>query len=643
MNIVKSLLLTVAIAFSSNGSHGQSKIFTNNPIDALGSTNWYQGCYPTDVSMPEPKFPYFQMTPISEDQEGVTISLHNPLNKELEQFFPRHNFVVTVNNKQYPFYCGEKSQIAYRTSNLICLNCSNQGVERRFEAIVYSHKLIIARTTIWGRATASIETNLPTTSEGELLLVTNNGRVHGIKQVNGKQGIAYWLIVYDAENSNEFSGLVNIGEKCVRRFDAQWKEMAAVQSIEPFLNGTEKTLERNLTAAMVNRVLRNQRMGGQIDAPSAIEFYGPEWANADCIWIWFQPATLHSLWIKPEFISNTIRNIFKNQHQDGFLSQITCKEGESRSTQNPNISGIATNYYRFTGDKLFLKEIYAHFSKWYSWWIEKQTPDGNGIFTIGREDLNLMEAIYEYGRDNHPDAHGIMPLMDVNGVDGRPNRLFLPDIIACQARMAEDLAFMAKELGNDKQAKYYLSEYQRVKKWVNDNMWDEKTQWYYPVIRATGEKVMKRSCTAFWLMWAGIPNQSQATALIDALFDPAQFYTVIPVPQIALNDPTFNVKCRHWGDGNVWPIDLHHTFIGLLRYEQWPKAFEFAKHANQGIFNAIKESYQPNEYYYHDGTVEGCPIMGVAGNLPLTFKRFIKDYLDGNAQKWQMFAPKLTN
>lgn len=130
-----------------------------------------------------------------------------------------------------------------------------------------------------------------------------------------------------------------------------------MQSIEPFLNGTETILEQNLTAAMVNRVLPNQRVGGQIDALSAIEFYGPEWPDANCPWISFQPSTLLCMRIRPEFISNTIRNIPENHHQYGFVSWITCKDGVSNDTQNPNITGIVTGYYRFTGDISFPKEM----------------------------------------------------------------------------------------------------------------------------------------------------------------------------------------------------------------------------------------------------------------------------------------------
>lgn len=39
--------------------------------------------------------------------------------------------------KEYPFHRGNNSQVTFRTSNLFCLNCSDQDVDRRIETIVY--------------------------------------------------------------------------------------------------------------------------------------------------------------------------------------------------------------------------------------------------------------------------------------------------------------------------------------------------------------------------------------------------------------------------------------------------------------------------------------------------------------------------
>lgn len=613
-------------------------------IDALGSTNWYQGCYPTDVLMHSPKFPYFEISPVKFSESGVQIVKKYPLNKELDAFYPTHEFTIDSKGATRPFYLGsETGTVTYRTSNLLSLVDNSYDVTRAMDLMVYSNQLIIVKTTVPNRCVVNLEsTNVePFSKSKDLVKFSNEEGLHIVKKYESKSGVQFFALIYGAKDKEEVNALMEVANNSVEGFDKLWAEMKSIHSIAPFLTGSESQREINLTAAMVNRVIRNQRMGGQIKSPSAIEFYGPEWYNADCLWIWFQPATLHCLWIEPKFISNTLRNMLSHQKEDGFLSQITGQNHTSQSTQNPNISALITDYYRFTNDKEFLSEMYPKFQKWYQWWITNQTPDGNGIITIGREGMGLMEAIYEYGRDNSPESHGIMPLMDVPGVDGRPNRLYLPDIVACQARMAEDLSFMAAELGDMKASQEYRTEYLRVKSWVNENMWDEKTQWYYPIIRATGEKVMKRSCTAFWLLWAGVPDRERADLLIDGLFDANQFFTTLPVPQIALNDPSFNPNCKHWGDGNVWPIDLFHTFSGLLRYGEWSRAAKFANQCNSAIFESIKDTYQPNEFYNYKGEAEGCPIMGVAGNLPLTFKRYLKDYKNNTApESWSVFAPK---
>jgi putative isomerase len=126
-------------------------------------------------------------------------------------------------------------------------------------------------------------------------------------------------------------------------------------------------------------------------------------------------------------------------------------------------------------------------------------------------------------------------------------------------------------------------------------MWDEQTKFYYTVIRANGQKVMRRLNAAFWMLWAGLADQHQKDELVKALFDPKQFFAPIPIPQMALNDPDFDAKVGHWGDGHSWPIDSSIAFDGLLRYGEWDKAAEFARHYNQGVFKVIEKTCQPSE------------------------------------------------
>ena len=47
----------VALKIAGKGSENISIKKERKTIDALGTTNWFQGLYPTDPSMPKPKFP----------------------------------------------------------------------------------------------------------------------------------------------------------------------------------------------------------------------------------------------------------------------------------------------------------------------------------------------------------------------------------------------------------------------------------------------------------------------------------------------------------------------------------------------------------------------------------------------------------
>ena len=106
---------------------------------------------------------------------------------------------------------------------------------------------------------------------------------------------------------------------------------------------------------------------------------------------------------------------------------------------------------------------------------------------VGDATLSLWDSICEY-KDNGTDPtkpsfeDTCMPLTRTAEIAGRPERVYLPDIVACQARMAEDLAFLAGELGLKEDAEYFAGEYRRVRDWANTHLWDERTKFYYPVV-----------------------------------------------------------------------------------------------------------------------------------------------------------------
>jgi len=634
-----------------------------HPLDALGNTDWFQGMWPTDPSMPQPKFPRFHVEPVKERTTGVTIAKKLPLDEALETWEPVIRLSLDCGAQNVPLYGGgQQAQIAYRVGNLLRLVDTSEPVARSFEMIVVSHRLLLLRVRLAGKAPATLRLDLEASApeefpgensgktDAESSWVVGNVRGwHGVELFPGRSaGEAFAVVAYDAATADELSAALADGRKQTSQFDAVWAKLARPHDIEPFLAGKETPAERNILASCVNRVLRNARGGGLMRSPSMVEFFAPEWHNADAVWVCFQPACRYALWIEPSLWANSMRTLFDQQAEDGRVPQCvyTSHEHWMRNSQIPNISPCLRDYYVFTHDREFLKEYYPRLRRWYEWWLAKRNPTGDGIIAVGTDSQALWEAICEY-KDNSTDPakpeefeNSCNPLTRTQEIGGRPNRVYLPDIVACQARMAEDLAFMAGELGREKEAVHFAAEYNRVRDWANKHLWDEETKFYYPVVRATGKKLMKRSNVAFWLLWAGIPDKRQKDALVAAMFDQQQFFTTIPLPMIARNDPSFNPKVGHWGDGYVWPIDVFHAFDGLLRYEEWDRAAQLAERFNQGVFNAIKDTRQPNELYHHSGAVAGGSLMGTAGCLPLTFQRYLRDYGAGHAGKeWKQFAP----
>jgi hypothetical protein len=586
--------------------------------------------------MPEPKFPRFHITPHDAGDTGFSLTRR----RHRDPLVATLRLQISTRDGLQPVYSGGAgAQIAYRTGNLLRLVDTSAAVPHSLEMLVKYHWLVILRIRL-GAPCELIVDSEP--------LDEDERRFYGMRFLPGANpGEVFVIAAFDLPTPQELDGVFNQARSHVADFDAQWNRLAACQNVEPFLIGKEPDHERNVVATFVNRALRNTRAGGNIHVPSIVEFFGPEWDFADGVWIAFLPACRYMLWINPILWANSIRTLLSHQQPDGMVPQAVFPKFTYDYSQIPNITPCARDYYVFTGDRAFLEYAYPRFKAWYQWWLAKRNPTGDGIIAVGSAGQDLYSAICEY-KDNgtDPDNPEVFentcnPLTRTPAIAGRPERAYLPDIVACQARMAEDLAFMAGELGIKEDVDYFAAEYQRIRDWANRHLWDEATQYYYTVERTTGRKVMKRSNLAFWLLWAGIPNAKQKDALVAAMFDPRQFFTPIPLPMVAVNDPSFNPKCGHWGDGYVWAIDVFTAFDGLLRYGEWDRATQLAERFNTGVFDAIKESLQPAEYYHHSGLPCGCPIMGTAGLTPLTFQRYLRDQAHGEAQRqWARFFPR---
>ena len=102
-----------------------------NPIDAPGPTDWFQGQWPSDPSMPEPRYPRFSITPVAAREPGVTIRKLFPMDPGTVEPAPRLSLETSAGTA--PLYGGTPpAQIAYRVGNLLRLIDPSPPAKRRW-------------------------------------------------------------------------------------------------------------------------------------------------------------------------------------------------------------------------------------------------------------------------------------------------------------------------------------------------------------------------------------------------------------------------------------------------------------------------------------------------------------------------------
>lgn len=611
--------------------------------DALGPAGWYAAMWPTDASMPVPKFPHFRITPEKEGEEEVEIvrGCHrDPLPASMHL---RVRLREEREGESLPLFRGDTPrQTLWRSGNRLHL-LDPEGWE--LEMLLPRPWLMVLRLRRPGAAAVlrvELEAEGAETDSGgaQRWMVENPRGFHGAQLLPGASADeCFVLLGFDLRDPYEAESVLREAERHCGDFAGWRKELMSVQNPAPFLTGNEDADERNLVQACINRALRNVRRGGNIERPSMVEFFGPEWEFGDGVWINFLPACRYMLWMDPSVVANTLHTLLSHQHPNGMVPQAVFAKFSYDYSQVPNISPCLREYVAYTGDRAFLEYAYPKFKAWYLWWLTERSPGMEGIISPGADGQDLYSAICEY-KDNGTDPgdperfeNSCHPLTRTPGAAGRPERVFLPDIVACQARMADDLAWCAAELGLAMDEAFFQKEYARVRDFARERLWDPETRFFYPVERATGHRIPKQSNAAFWLLWAGIPDAEQAASLVEAMMDPARFFTEIPLPIISVSDPSFNPRCGHWGDGYVWPVDVFLAFDGLLRYGFHDEAARLAARFNRGVFNAIGDTFQPAEYYHHSGKPCGCPIMGTAGCVPLVFQRYLRDHRKSTQQE----------
>ena len=345
--------------------------------------------------------------------------------------------------------------------------------------------------------------------------------------------------------------------------------------------------------------------------------------------------------VRPQDAGTIIDCIFYNQDSSRGGDGGNWNE---RNSKPPLAAWSVWNVYKETKDIEFLKEMYPKLVAYHNWWYTNRDTDQNGIAEYGAmvhdahysmvetsegeyevvkdkngnpvvDDAAVIEAAaWESGMDNATrfDQEGsgaddtgvkVFENKDASGkVVGYSINQESVDLNAYLYAEKGFLKSMAEELGNSKDAKKYEEEAKKVGNYINANMFDEKTGFYYDLQTSRNGKkkkllVNRGKGTEGWLpLWANLATEEQAEKVMENMVDPEKFNLKVPFPTASKDNSKFEAS-RYWR-GPVWLDQALYGVEALQNYGYNEQAKEMAKALfdnAEGLLGdgPIRENYNP--------------------------------------------------
>lgn len=277
--------------------------------------------------------------------------------------------------------------------------------------------------------------------------------------------------------------------------------------------------------------------------------------------------------------------------------------------------------YEATGDKEFLKEMYPKLKAYHEWWYTNRDHNKNGIAEYGGmvhrynnspEEI-ILAAAWESGMDNAVrfDVEGYGE--DDIGVKVFENRDVQENLVGYSINQesvdlnsflyAEKvyLGKIADILGYTQESKDFFEKAVYVKNYINDNMYDEATGYYYDLQfdHAGNTKLLVnrgKGTEGYIPLWANAADDEKAKKVVENILDENVMNTYLPFPTAAKDNPKYD-PTKYWR-GPVWLDQAYFGIIGLNNYGYKKEARDLTIKLfenSEGLLEdgAIRENYNP--------------------------------------------------
>lgn len=277
--------------------------------------------------------------------------------------------------------------------------------------------------------------------------------------------------------------------------------------------------------------------------------------------------------------------------------------------------------YEATGDKEFLKEMYPKLKAYHEWWYTNRDHNKNGIAEYGGmvhrynnspEEI-ILAAAWESGMDNAVrfDVEGYGE--DDIGVKVFENRDTQENLVGYSINQesvdlnsflyAEKvyLGKIADILGYTQESKDFFEKAVYVKNYINDNMYDEATGYYYDLQfdHAGNTKLLVnrgKGTEGYIPLWANAADDEKAKKVVENILNENVMNTYLPFPTAAKDNPKYD-PTKYWR-GPVWLDQAYFGIIGLNNYGYKKEARDLTIKLfenSEGLLEdgVIRENYNP--------------------------------------------------
>lgn len=311
-----------------------------------------------------------------------------------------------------------------------------------------------------------------------------------------------------------------------------------------------------------------------------------------------------------------------------------------RNSKPPLAAWAVYNAYIESGDTAFLEEMYPKLAAYHNWWYTNRDVDKNGVAEYGAmvhdahyqydengeivtdENGNPMvdpeavieAAAWESGMDNAPrfDISGNGPedvgtlvyevKNDAGETVGYSINQESVDLNAYLYAEKGYLKAMAEDLGLTDDAAKYAEEAAALKDYINTNMYDEETGFYYDLqINEDGSEkkllVNRGKGSEGWLpLWAKVATEEQAARVVENMVDEEKFNLAVPLQVTSKDNDMFDPN-KYWR-GPVW---MDQAMFGAEAMKNYGYDEEAKEMVQKMFLNAeglmgdgpIRENYNP--------------------------------------------------